>query len=59
LNKALPEIQVSIQYVAHVIIGVKALLSDQFKQTAIAEMKHAEKIAEGSGILRVFHHQPA
>jgi bacterioferritin len=50
LNKAIArEIQVSIQYMwQHVqVIGVKGIaVQDQFKQTAIAEMKHAEKIAE-------------
>src|SRR4030066_1064554 len=50
LNKAIArEIQVSIQYMwQHVqVMGVKAVaVQDQFKQTAIAEMKHAEKIAE-------------
>ncbi len=43
------EIQVSIQYMwQHVqVVGVKAVaVQDSFKQTAIAEMKHAEKIAE-------------
>ena len=50
LNKAIArEIQVSIQYMwQHVeVIGVKGIaVQDQFKQTAIAEMKHAESIAE-------------
>jgi bacterioferritin len=50
LNKAIArEIQVSIQYMwQHVqAMGVKAVaVQDKFKQTAIAEMKHAEKIAE-------------
>jgi bacterioferritin len=50
LNDAIArEIQVSIQYMwQHVqVMGVKAVaVQDQFKQTAIAEMKHAEKIAE-------------
>jgi len=50
LNKAIArEIQVSIQYMwQHVqVMGVKAVaVQDKFKQTAIAEMKHAEKIAE-------------
>ena len=43
------EIQVSIQYMwQHVqVMGVKAVaVQDKFKETAIAEMKHAEKIAE-------------
>lgn len=43
------EIAVSIQYMwQHVqVIGVKGVaVQNQFKQTAIAEMKHAEKIAE-------------
>jgi bacterioferritin len=50
LNKAIArEIQVSIQYIwQHVeVMGVKGVaVQDKFKQTAIAEMKHAEKIAE-------------
>ncbi|MCL4377675.1 MAG: ferritin [Actinobacteria bacterium] len=50
LNKAIArEIQVSIQYMwQHVqAIGVKGIaVQDQFKQVAITEMKHAEKIAE-------------
>jgi bacterioferritin len=50
LNKAIArEIQVSIQYMwQHVqVIGVKGVaVQDKFKETAIAEMKHAEKIAE-------------
>jgi bacterioferritin len=50
LNKAIArEMQVSIQYMwQHVqVMGVKAVaVQDKFKQTAIAEMKHAEKIAE-------------
>jgi bacterioferritin len=50
LNKAIArEIQVSIQYMwQHVqVMGVKGVaVQDKFKQTAIAEMKHAEKIAE-------------
>ncbi|MGD0917251.1 MAG: ferritin-like domain-containing protein [Thermodesulfobacteriota bacterium] len=43
------EIAVSIQYMwQHVqVMGVKGIaVQDQFKQTAITEMKHAEKIAE-------------
>jgi len=43
------EIQVSIQYMwQHVqVMGVKAVaVQDKFKETAIDEMKHAEKIAE-------------
>jgi bacterioferritin len=43
------EIQVSIQYMwQHVqVMGVKAVaVQDKFKETAIAEMRHAEKIAE-------------
>ncbi len=50
LNKAIArEIQVSIQYMwQHVqVMGVKAVaVQDKFKSTAIAEMTHAEKIAE-------------
>jgi bacterioferritin len=50
LNEAIArEIQVSIQYMwQHVqVVGVKGIaVQDQFKQTAITEMKHAEKIAE-------------
>ena len=50
LNDAIArEIQVSIQYMwQHVqVIGVKGIaVQNQFKQAAIAEMKHAEKIAE-------------
>ena len=50
LNKAIArELQVSIQYMwQHVqVMGVKAVsVQDKFKLTAIAEMKHAEKIAE-------------
>ena len=50
LNAAIArEIQVSVQYMwQHVqVIGVKGVaVKDQFKQTAIAEMKHAESIAE-------------
>ena len=50
LNAAIArEISVSIQYMwQHVeVIGVKGIaVQDQFKQTAIAEMKHAESIAE-------------
>src|SRR4030066_1915875 len=50
LNNAIArEIQVSVQYMwQHVqAMGVKAVaVQDKFKQTAIAEMKHAEKIAE-------------
>ncbi len=50
LNKAIArEIQVSVQYMwQHVqAMGVKGVaVQDKFKQTAIAEMKHAEKIAE-------------
>ena len=50
LNKAIArEIQVSIQYMwQHIqVIGVKGVaVQDKFQQTAIAEMKHAEKIAE-------------
>src|SRR4030042_5369037 len=43
------EIAVSIQYMwQHVqVIGVKGIaVQDHFKQTAVTEMKHAEKIAE-------------
>jgi len=50
LNQAIArEIQVSIQYMwQHVqVMGVKAVaVQDKFKSTAVAEMKHAEKIAE-------------
>jgi bacterioferritin len=50
LNKAIArEIQVSVQYMwQHIqVVGVKGLaVQDKFKQTAIAEMKHAEKIAK-------------
>jgi bacterioferritin len=50
LNNAIArEIQVSIQYMwQHVqVIGVKGIaVQDQFKKTAITEMKHAEAIAE-------------
>ena len=50
LNDAIAkEVAVGIQYMwQHVqAIGVKGIaVQDQFKQTAITEMKHAEKIAE-------------
>jgi len=50
LNDAIArEMAVSIQYMwQHVqVIGVKGIaVQDQFKQTAITEMKHAESIAE-------------
>jgi len=50
LNQAIArEIQVSVQYMwQHVQVrGVKAVaVQDKFKEVAIAEMKHAEKIAE-------------
>jgi bacterioferritin len=50
LNDAIArEIQVTIQYMwQHVqVVGVKGVaVQDKFQQTAIAEMKHAEKIAE-------------
>jgi len=50
LNDAIArEIAVGIQYMwQHVqVMGVKGIaVQDQFKQTAIAEMKHAETIAE-------------
>jgi bacterioferritin len=50
LNDAIArEIQVSVQYMwQHVqVMGVKGVaVQDQFKQTAVAEMKHAERIAE-------------
>jgi bacterioferritin len=50
LNDAIArEIQVSIQYMwQHVqVVGVKGVaVQDKFQQTAIVEMKHAEKIAE-------------
>jgi bacterioferritin len=48
-NAIVREIQVNIQYMwQHVqVIGVKGVaVQDQFKKTAITEMKHAEKIAE-------------
>ena len=50
LNKAIArEIQVSVQYMWQQVqvMGVKGVaVQDKFKQTAIAEMKHAERIAE-------------
>ena len=50
LNNAIArEIQVSIQYMwQHVqVVGVKGVaVQDKFQETAIVEMKHAEKIAE-------------
>jgi len=50
LNDAIArEIAVSIQYMLqHIqVIGVKGVaVQDQFKKTAVAEMKHAEKVAE-------------
>jgi bacterioferritin len=50
LNDAIArEIQVSVQYMwQHVqVVGVKGIaVQEQFKMTAIDEMKHAEKIAE-------------
>jgi bacterioferritin len=50
LNDAIArEIQVSVQYMwQHVqVVGVKGVaVQDKFRSTAIAEMKHAEKIAE-------------
>ena len=50
LNDAIArEIAVSVQYMwQHVqVMGVKGVaVQDKFKQTAVAEMKHAEKIAE-------------
>jgi bacterioferritin len=50
LNKAIArEVQVSIQYMwQHVqVVGVKGVaVQDKFQEVAIAEMKHAEKIAE-------------
>ncbi len=50
LNKAIArEIQVSVQYMwQHVqVMGVKGIaVQDKFKETAIVEMVHAEKIAE-------------
>jgi bacterioferritin len=50
LNQAIArEIQVSIQYMwQHVqVMGVKGIaVQEKFKETAIVEMKHAEKIAE-------------
>jgi bacterioferritin len=50
LNDAIArEIQVSVQYMwQHVqVVGVKGIaVQDVFRSTAIAEMKHAEKIAE-------------
>jgi bacterioferritin len=56
LNKAIArEIQVSVQYMwQHVqVMGVKGMaVQEKFKQTAIVEMKHAEKIAERLWYLR-------
>jgi len=50
LNQAIArEIGVSVQYMwQHVqVMGVKGIaVQEQFKKTAVAEMKHAEKIAE-------------
>ncbi len=50
LNRAIArEIQVSIQYMwQHVqVVGIKsAFLEDIFRKIAIAEMKHAEELAE-------------
>jgi bacterioferritin len=50
LNKAIArEIQVSVQYMWQHIqaMGVKGVaVQEKFKQTAVVEMKHAEKIAE-------------
>ena len=50
LNKAIArEMQVSIQYMwQHIqVVGVKGIaVQEQFKKTAMTEMKHAEKIAE-------------
>jgi len=50
LNNAIArEIQVSIQYMwQHIqVVGVKGVaVQGKFKETAITEMKHAEKIAE-------------
>ncbi len=50
LNDAIArEIAVSVQYMwQHVqVAGVKGIaVQDQFKKTAVAEMKHAERIAE-------------
>ena len=50
LNDAIArEIQVSIQYMwQHIqVVGVKGVaVQDKFQQVAVAEMKHAEKIAE-------------
>jgi bacterioferritin len=50
LNKAIArELQVSIQYMwQHVqVTGIEgAILEDVFRKTAIAEMKHAERLAE-------------
>src|SRR4030043_1489150 len=50
LNDAIArEIQVSVQYMwQHVqVMGVKGVaVQDKFQQVAVAEMKHAEKIAE-------------
>lgn len=50
LNNAIArEVQVSIQYMwQHVqVVGVKGIaVQDKFQETAIVEMKHAEKIAE-------------
>ena len=58
LNDAIAkEIAVSIQYMwQHVqVIGVKGIaVQGHFKQTAITEMKHAEKIAERFWYLWVY-----
>ena len=50
LNKAIArEIQVTVQYMWQYVqvMGVRGMaVQEKFKQTAIVEMKHAEKIAE-------------
>ena len=62
LNKAIAgELQATIQYMwQHVeIAGVKGIaVQDKFEETAIDEMKHAERIAESSGTLEV-HQLPS
>ena len=62
LNSAIArEIQVAVQYMwQHVqVMGVKAVaVQDLFKQIAIQEMRHAEKIAERLWYLGEYpHHQ--
>ncbi len=63
LNDAIArELQVSIQYMwQHVqVIGVKGVaVQEKFKQTAITEMKHAEKIGERLWYLEGTPHREA